>query len=137
MRHHRKLGVSALVVALAIAGCVRSPDGVDTSPEAAMRREAERNAVLSLEVINRSTYAMDLFVPHGSSNVRIGQARPFVTTHHTVPNDLVIGGNVRIIGITSPGGQLISSPTLTVRRGDTIVFEVSSDLRSSRAYVRN
>ena len=136
MNHSSLWRSSALVLALALTACIRQPDGVDTSPEAIARREADANAVLRLEVVNRSTYSIDLYIPQGGTEFRIGQARPLATTRQEVPQDLVIAGSVIIVGVTSPGGRRISSSRMTVRRGEKIVFEVMQDLRSSRAFVR-
>jgi len=127
---------SALLLALALPACLRNNDGVDTSPEAAVRREMERSEVLGLEVVNRSTYSIDLYVQQGVSQFRIGEARPLTTTRQVVPDDLVVTGAVTILGIASPGGLRVSSSRLNVQRGQTIVFEISANLRDSRAYLR-
>lgn len=134
-RLHPRAGLLVMLVAL-LVGCVRPNDGVDTSPEAALRRELEQERVLMVQVVNRSTYGLDMYIMRGSARFRIGEARPVNTTNIEVPADLVQPSGVTILAVTSPGGSRVASPNLNVRPGNTIVFEITSDLRSSRAYVR-
>lgn len=127
---------TALAMALSLSACLRSNDGVDTSPEGAILRESAASAELLLEVVNRSTHALDLYVMRGGSRFRIGDARPISTASITVPSDLILPGGVTFLAVTSPGGIRIASPSMNARRGNTVVFEISADLRSSRAYVQ-
>ncbi len=135
---HRMSRKSTLLLATALlsAACVRSNDGVDTSPEAVLRRDMEQDRVLMVQIVNRSTYGLDIYVLRGSARFRIGEARPVNTTNIEVPSDLVQPSGTTILAVTSPGGQRVASPNLNVRPGNTIIFEITADLRSSRAYVR-
>ena len=136
--NNRLLPAARLVIALSVllSACVRPNDGVDTSPEAAVRRQLEEKRVLMVQIVNRSTYGLDIYIMRGSARFRIGEARPVNTTNIEVPGDLVQPAGVQVLAVTSPGGSRIASPNLNVQPGHTIVFEITSDLRSSRAYVR-
>lgn len=121
---------------LALFGCLPERDGIDTSPEAVARREAEQDTPLRLSLVNRSPEALDVFVRQGGTEFRLGQARSLATSEFAISESLRGSGSIAIVTETSPGRARLISPILSVRRGQMIVLEISSNYRLVSAWVQ-
>lgn len=121
---------------LALSGCLPERDGLDISPEAVARREAEETSEVRLSLINRSPEALDVYVRQGGTEFRLGQARSIATSEFVIPESLRGSGTVSIVTETSPGRARLVSPLMSVRRGQTIVLEIASNYRLVSAWVQ-
>lgn len=108
------LSATGITVMVACA----KPSGTSTAPA------ADRST--TLEVVNRSSSAMDIFAVRSGERVRLGLAASNVTTRFSIfPGQLPGGGTLVFqarpqLGLT----RAISSEPTILRPGDTITLEI-------------
>ena len=120
MRPHNSI-LLALALA-ATAGCATATPGANTTAEQPEVRQAR------LDVRNRTSEDMDIFLTRGGQRVRIGTAPAGVTTGFALSAGLMTGGPaqfeaVRIRGAGAPTPN-VQTELVTVRPGDVITLDV-------------
>jgi len=117
-------GLSLLLVAL--AACSANSSGGDAAPVPAGEARPEE---ARLEVRNRTSEDMDVYIVRGDQRVRIGLAPSGRSTFFALTPAMITGGGpvqfeaVRIRGAGAPVPN-VRSEQLSVRRGETVTLDI-------------
>jgi hypothetical protein len=85
----------------------------------------EQQAVTILEVDNRATLDMNIYVLRSSERIRIGTAMALRTSQFKIPPDLIFGATpLRFLADPIGANRLPVSEEITVAAGDTVVLEI-------------
>ena len=78
-----------------------------------------------LEVDNRATLDMNVYVLRGSERIRIGTAMALRTSQFTIPPNLIFGATqLRFLADPIGANRLPVSEEITVSAGDTVVLQL-------------
>lgn len=107
-------------ICLAMLAACAKPSGTSTAPAAAADRST------TLEVVNRSSSAMDIYAARTGGQVRLGLAPSNVTTRFTIfPGQVPGAGSVVFQARPQLGlARAISSEPTILSPGDTITLEI-------------
>ena len=117
--------LSLILVALALGGCAANPATSDPAPAGGESESREAR----LEVRNRTSEDMDVFMVRRDQRVRIGLAPSGRSTFFTLTTGMITGGGpaqfeaVRIRGAGAPVPNIRTEP-LSVRRGETVTLDI-------------
>ena len=108
--------ISGIALALAAAACARPAADQDAAPA----QETQ------LEVVNRSSSDMDIYVVRGGQRIRIGLAPANETTRFTLFRAQVAGvGPARFVASPLGGfAETIGSEPVILRAGDVVTLNI-------------
>ena len=108
--------ISGLVLGLAATACARSAEDQDAAPA----QETQ------LEVVNRSSSDMDIYVVRGGQRIRIGLAPANETSRFTLLRAQVAGvGPARFVASPLGGfAETIGSEPVILRAGDVVTLNI-------------
>jgi hypothetical protein len=110
----------SLFVLSAVLACAGQNDPEEPAPE------RERSTGATLQVVNRSSSDMDIFVVSSSSRIRIGFAPGNQTTRFALnPTQFAGAGTVRFQAAPiRPPGQGVTSEPVSIRPGEEISLDI-------------
>lgn len=114
-----------ILVAIALNGCAANPATSDPAPAGVEPESREAQ----LEVRNRTSEDMDVYMVRRDQRVRIGLAPSGRSTFFTLTTGMITGGGpaqfeaVRIRGAGAPVPNIRTEP-LSVRRGETVTLDI-------------
>jgi hypothetical protein len=117
--------LALILVVMALGGCAANPARSAPAPS---EGEAESREA-RLEVRNRTSEDMDVYMVRRDQRVRIGLAPSGRSTFFTLTTGMITGGGpaqfeaVRIRGAGAPVPNVRTEP-LSVRRGETVTLDI-------------
>lgn len=85
----------------------------------------EQQPATILEVDNRATLDMNIYVLRGSERIRIGTAMALRTSQLTIPPDLIFGATpLRFLADPIGANRLPVTEEITVSAGDTVMMQI-------------
>ena len=105
----------ALFAALALGGCAANAPGSNEMLAPSAR----------LEVTNRSTSDMDVFLVREAQRSRLGLAPGGMTTKYTLSRAQIIGGGmIRFLAAPIVSGRAVTTELLSLRPGDVVTLDI-------------
>lgn len=94
-------------------------------------------APVSVNVINNSQSAMEIFVVGGGTTYRMGTVAPGIPRRFELRAAmLAAGGHVQFLAQASGAGPRVQTDEVMVSPGDEVDFEITTNLLGSRAIVK-
>lgn len=92
---------------------------------------------VTVNVTNNSQSAMEIYAVGGGTSYRLGTVAPGVPrTFELRPGMIASGGQVQLVAQATGAGPRVQSDQLTLRPGDVVDFEITTNLIGSRATIR-
>ena len=105
----------ALCAALALGGCAANAPGSSEMLAPSAR----------LEVTNRSTFDMDVFLVRDEQRARLGLAPGGMTTKYTLSRAQITGGGmVRFLAAPIVTGRAVTTELLSLKPGDVVTLDI-------------
>jgi hypothetical protein len=127
-------GLQVVLAALLVTTSACAHRSETAADPAQLRPHAAR---VSVNVVNNSQSAMEIYVVGNGTSYHLGTVAPGVPRSFELPPSMIAaGGHVQFLAQASGAGPRVQSDDVIVAPGDVVDFDIMTNLVGSRATVR-